>query len=50
MDPQTLDGQPDLGENRMGFSRRQLLFVLWVTTINPILATCISDAIFPRMK
>jgi hypothetical protein len=50
MHPQTLDVQPDLGENRTGFSIRRLLLVFWVITINPILATCISDAVFSRMN
>jgi len=50
MHPQTLDVQPDLGENRTGFSTRGLLFVFWVITINLILASHISDAVLPRMK
>jgi hypothetical protein len=50
MHPQTLDVQPDLGENRTGFSITGSLFVFWVITTNPILATCLSDAVFPRMK
>jgi len=50
MHPQTLHVQLDLGENRAGLSIRGLLFVFWVITINPILATYISDAVFSRMK
>jgi hypothetical protein len=50
MHPQTLDVQPDLRENRKGSSIRRLLYVFWVIIISPILATCISDAVFPRRK
>jgi len=40
----------NLTSGMTGFSIRGFLFVLLVITISPILATCISDAVFPRMK